>query len=199
MPSAPSCSPAICAPANGPAPPVCHLAKSSPSSPARRAQSRRKPCRSWPTPRAARRKICCASKEKGGPFGPPFSKLSDNGSEGDPDAAAVIAAALMVVAPVTVTIPLPVAMEIPVVGVIIEPDARGVIARFGVPAVALAIADDIGGSRCSQGHQRSRADNGAKNKGLNFHQNDLHQIWVSAPLFEKRTWRSSVPTFMNSP
>src|SRR5471032_3547748 len=92
--------------------------------------------------------------------------------ERDPDATAIVAAAFMIVAPVAVAA-IPALMEIIIVRMIVEPHAWGAITAFGMPAIAIAIAGDIGGSRCGQRHQRSGADHGAEDKGLKFHQNGL--------------------------
>lgn len=64
----------------------------------------------------------------------------------DPDTAAPIAATFVVSAPVVVAIGIPMAVEIPIIGVPVEADARCGIARIGMPAIAFAIACDIG--RC---------------------------------------------------
>lgn len=61
----------------------------------------------------------------------------------DPDAAFVIAATFMIVAKVAVPA-IPALMEIPVVGVIAEGCAGNLNPAFGVPAITLVIARNVG-------------------------------------------------------
>ena len=58
----------------------------------------------------------------------------------------VIATALVIIAPVMVAVAFPGAMEIPVIGMIVEHNARLVDAALRMPAIAFTIADDVGGS-----------------------------------------------------
>jgi hypothetical protein len=62
----------------------------------------------------------------------------------DPDAVAPIAAAVMPFAPMMLAIGVPVAMEVPVIGMIFESYTWRTDVRFGMPAVTVAITDDIG-------------------------------------------------------
>ena len=86
---------------------------------------------------------------------PPYPKqIQTQRLKADPDAAAVIAATFMIVAIMAVAA-IPALMEIPVVGVIIEADARRGNPAFGMPAIAFMIARHIGG--CGNGGGRQNA------------------------------------------
>ena len=92
--------------------------------------------------------------------------------QGDPDPAAVIAAAFMVLlAPMAALIAVPALMEIIVIRMIFEPHAgRVAIAAFGMPAIAIAVAGDIGRRRGGKRHQGAGARNNPKQKSFDFHE-----------------------------
>src|SRR6185437_3332099 len=92
--------------------------------------------------------------------------------EGDPETVAPVTTAFVIGPPAVVAVAVPGAMEVPIVRVIFEGDMRPRIARLCVPAIAFAIAGDVGGCRhCIS--QRGDAGGGAKNKRFEFHEFDL--------------------------
>jgi hypothetical protein len=90
----------------------------------------------------------------------------------DPDPAAIIAAALVAIGtPVAAFIAIPALMKIIVIRMIVEAHARRMaIAAFGMPAIAIAVAGDIGGRRGSKRHHGTGAGNDAKQKSSDFHE-----------------------------
>jgi hypothetical protein len=76
--------------------------------------------------------------------------------ERDPDAATIVAAALMIIAPVVFSVAVPVTVKIPVVRMIIESHAGGPNAGFRVPAIAIATTHYICG--CCDGRRSEGAD-----------------------------------------
>ena len=86
---------------------------------------------------------------------PSFGKHASR-SERDPYAIAPVAAAFMIVTPVAVRI-VPATMEIPVIGMEFEMHARRSNAALGMPAIAFAIAGDVGGGRKCDRNQRTCA------------------------------------------
>jgi hypothetical protein len=90
----------------------------------------------------------------------------------DPDTAAIIAAAFMVLlAPVAALIAIPALVEIIVIRMIVEAHARRVaIAAFGMPAIAIAVAGDIGRGRGGKRHHGTGAGNNAKQESFDFHE-----------------------------
>jgi len=98
--------------------------------------------------------------------------------ERDPDAVAPIAAGCVIApAPVVIAVPavaFPTAVEIPIIGMIGEAYAGAGIPRFGMPAIAVIVANHIGGRAGGNGHQGTGAGHGAQKKGLQCH-SWLHQ------------------------
>jgi hypothetical protein len=105
------------------------------------------------------------SKKKGGPKAAQFTTDGLRRSERDPDAAFVVTAAFMIVAIVMVFVGIPFLVKIPVVGVIIETDARRVNTAFGMPAITIVVAGKIGGCRDGRGHQSARRHERGKGGG----------------------------------
>src|SRR5579863_9321123 len=90
-------------------------------------------------------------------------------SERDPHTITPIAAAFMILAKAMVAVAVPVTVKIPVVGMKFEMHARRSVAAFGMPAIALTIAGDIGRGRQRDRNQRTGARHGAKKGSPDLH------------------------------
>jgi hypothetical protein len=121
-------------------------------------------------------KVTHTPHENGGPKtrSAGFTYSNQTILQADPDAATIVAAAFVIVAIVIafaiIAVSIPMTMEIPVIGMIVEAHTRrAIMVVFGMPAIAIAVAGDIGGRRRCQGRDGAGGDHRAKKQGSDFH------------------------------